>query len=276
VADLHGVADGAVDAGGGGGVFGAVVVLAGEAGGGVVVAREELEEGAEAVGSESEPLGELPEDGAELVAQRQDSLAEEVGQRLLGVVELLHVGDEAAALDGEDEVVGGGVMPRLEVRPALERVERAVDLDAGEAATGVLHLGALGQAVGVELAAPAVVAPAGYADADGAAGVGPGHDGSGGASSVPALSRKSTPRVSLARPWPVTGFPGTGSRAPPRPPRTEQPVTVQARRPQTRRVLTPHQLPVGSVTRRSNRCCAARTRGWSSGSASRQSSTKRA
>jgi hypothetical protein len=160
VADLDHVPDRPVRGGLGCRVRDPVVVVAGEARGVVVVAWEQLEERAQPLRPEAEPLGELPQDRAQLPAQRQHALAEEVGQRLRRVVELLHVGDEAAALDGEHEVVGRGITPRLEVRLPLERVERAVDLDGGEAAARVLHLGALRQAGRVELAAPAGVAPA--------------------------------------------------------------------------------------------------------------------
>jgi hypothetical protein len=166
VADLDDVADGAVGARFDGRVPGPVVVVAGEAGGGVVVGWEQLEERVETHLAEAEPLGELPQDGAELGAEGEDPLAEEVGQRLAGIVELLHVGDEPAALDGEDEVVGRGAVPGLEIRFPLERVERAVDLHGGEPATGVLHFGPLREAIGIKLATPAGVTPAGDADAD--------------------------------------------------------------------------------------------------------------
>ena len=70
----------------------------------------------------------------------------------------LHVGDEAATLDREHEVVGH---LRAPLRPAgrpLEGVERAVDLDRGQLRGGVLQLAALRQALRVEVAAPGRVA----------------------------------------------------------------------------------------------------------------------
>ena len=79
---------------------------------------------------------------------------EEVGQRRLDVAQPLQVGDEAAALDREDEVVGGLRPPRGVRRRALQGVERAVDLDRGQPLGGVLQLAALHAARRVEVAAP--------------------------------------------------------------------------------------------------------------------------
>lgn len=82
-----------------------VVVLRCELGRLGVGAREERKEAFEAVRAQRHTGWELPEDGAELGAEREDTRREEVGERGLDVVELLEMRDVAAALDGEDEVV---------------------------------------------------------------------------------------------------------------------------------------------------------------------------
>ena len=102
---------------------------------------------------------ELPEDRAELVAERKDSGGEEVGQRRVHVGQLLQVRDEPRALDREDESVRRLVVPALVRRRPLERVERAVDLDRVQPAGGVLELGPLRQAVRVVHLPPGRVAP---------------------------------------------------------------------------------------------------------------------
>jgi hypothetical protein len=59
---------------GGGAVVGDLVVVAlGQLGGCCGRAGEELEEGGEALGVEARPLGQLPEDRAELVAECEHS-----------------------------------------------------------------------------------------------------------------------------------------------------------------------------------------------------------
>src|SRR4051794_40590753 len=76
------------------------------------------------------------------------------------------MGDEAAALDCEDEAVRRLVMPLREIFRTLQRVMRAVDLDRVEVAGSVGELVALAQPLRIKAAAPAAIAPAGDADAD--------------------------------------------------------------------------------------------------------------
>ncbi len=162
MADLDGVAGGDVDGG-----FEdrarehAVVAALGEPGGVGGGAGEEVEEVSEAVGVEAHLRGELPEDGAEFGAE-----GEEVREGLVDAAQLLHVGDEAGALDGEEEVFGSLAGPALEAGVVLEGVEGAVDLDGVEGVGGELELETLLEFGRVEDAAPALVAPAGDADAD--------------------------------------------------------------------------------------------------------------
>ena len=56
----------------------------------------------------------------------------------------LHVGDEAGALYGENEIIRRFRGPRFEIIGALQRVKGAVDIDGGENAGGgrSLRLGA--------------------------------------------------------------------------------------------------------------------------------------
>jgi hypothetical protein len=182
VANLDCVADGAAAAlvaqgelGEGAG-FEAVVVLAGEVGGLRSGARQKVEEGLEAGSVEGKLWRELPEHGAELRPQREHTGGEEVGQGLLHVAQLQHVGDVAAALDGEDEILGRLLDPVEEAGGALQRVEGAVDLDRREERCGVGQLSLLRQRGRVEPATPALVVPAGDADANAAGRGGCGHE----------------------------------------------------------------------------------------------------
>src|SRR5690606_2505488 len=97
-------------------------------------------------------------------AQRQQALREEGGERLLHATQLEHVGDVAAALDREHEVVWRLVMPAAETVWMLQRIEAAVEFDGGEAARGMFQLAPLRQPGRIEGAAPARIAPAGNPD----------------------------------------------------------------------------------------------------------------
>ena len=177
----------------------AVVVAGGDRRGGVRVARQLREEGLEALGLEGQHRRELPEDGAELVLQLEDAVGEEVGQRRLDLLEPAHVGDVLRPLDGEDESGGGVLVPLGVVLGALQRVERAVDLDRGKHARGVLQLLRLRQLLGVEHATPRFVAPAGDADADVAC------HAAGAASDVPSRPRR--PLKASRLPCPLSATP---------------------------------------------------------------------
>ena len=84
----------------------AMVVLAREPLGVGEIARQQIEEGARLVGVEAEHRRQLPQDRAELLAEEQHALREEVGQRRVRLLELEHVREVAAAFEREDEVVG--------------------------------------------------------------------------------------------------------------------------------------------------------------------------
>src|SRR5690348_8393120 len=111
-------------------------------------------------------LGKLPEDGTELLAQRQEALGKEGGERLLNADELLHMGDEAAPLEREDEIVRRLLVPATEAVRSLQRIEGAIDLNRVEGTTGKFELATVRQAFGIEIASPGGVEPAGDADAD--------------------------------------------------------------------------------------------------------------
>src|SRR5438067_12260766 len=68
----------------------------------------------------------------------------------------------------EHEIVGRVVVPLGVVSRALQRIERAVDLDRRQHPRRVFQLAVLRQLVGIEHVAPRLVAPAGDADADAA------------------------------------------------------------------------------------------------------------
>jgi hypothetical protein len=76
------------------------------------------------------------------------------------------VRDVARALDGEGEAGRRLAVPGLVVLGALQRIERAVDLDGGEVPAAERELAALGKVLRVPDAAPRLVAPAGDAYAN--------------------------------------------------------------------------------------------------------------
>lgn len=135
-------------------------MLGGELGGFGGGSWEQGEEAGEAVGVEGQPGRELPEEGAQFRAECEDAGGVEVGERGFDVAELLHVGDEAAAFDGEEEVGWRFVAPGSVAFRALEGVEGAVDFHGVHVVGEVLEFAALGELGWVEDAAPGCVAPA--------------------------------------------------------------------------------------------------------------------
>ena len=104
----EGQAGGAADGREGGAAIEARAMLTGESGGLGVGAGELAKEVGEAGGVKAHLRGKLPEDGAEFGAELENAGGEEVGQRLMDVAELQHVGDEARTFDAEDEAGRGG------------------------------------------------------------------------------------------------------------------------------------------------------------------------
>src|SRR5438045_2102966 len=100
------------------------------------VARQELEEFAEARLVPAELRRKLPEDRPELFTQAEHPGSEVVCQRLADVAQLLHVRDEAGALECENKIVRRLAIPFLEAARALQRIESPVDLDRIESAAG--------------------------------------------------------------------------------------------------------------------------------------------
>ncbi len=115
-------------------------------------------------GVERDPLGQLPEHRAEFLAEGEHPRGEEVGQRLVRVLQLQHVRDETPALHREHEIGRRLALPAQKARRALQRVERAVDLDGVEPFGGIRELVRLGEPLRVERRAPRRVAPARDAD----------------------------------------------------------------------------------------------------------------
>src|SRR5690606_3911583 len=116
---------------------------------------------------EPTPRRELPEDRPELVTEPEHARREEVRERRAHIVELFHVRDEAAALQGKPKARRRLLIPRRKAGGSLQRVKCAVDLDRIESTAGVLELPTVGEAARVERApAPAGIGPAGYADVE--------------------------------------------------------------------------------------------------------------
>src|SRR5213080_4960893 len=84
------------------------------------IGRKHLKELGETLFIEREPRRELPQDRAELLLQLEQSRGEEIRQRNLDVLQLLHVRDESPAFDGEDKVFRRRVVPSLIAARPLE------------------------------------------------------------------------------------------------------------------------------------------------------------
>src|SRR5690606_16455971 len=113
------------------------------------------------------------------------------GHGLVDVPQASDMSDVARRLDAEHEVVGRGIAPAGKAFRGLQRVEGAVDLDAGHGTGGVLEVPALHQPLGVVVTPPGRVAPAGKAfrslqRGEGPVDLDPGH-GPGGVLEFPAL-----------------------------------------------------------------------------------------
>src|SRR4029079_3046679 len=85
---------------------------------------------------------------------------EEPGDRLLGILQLFHVRQEAAGLDGELELRRRTAGPGGERRALGQPVEAVVDFDGIERPRVVLEPARLGQLRGIEIALPVFVLPA--------------------------------------------------------------------------------------------------------------------
>ncbi len=166
VADLHGMAQWCVA---GAGRFGRVIepgALSGLMHGLAEAGGQQGQEGAEQLRVIAHGWRKLPQEGAELVLELQGAGGKEVGHGLVDVPQASDMSDVARRLDAEHEVVGRGIAPAGKAFRGLQRVEGAVDLDAGHGPGGVLEFPALHQPLGVEVTPPGRVAPAGYADMD--------------------------------------------------------------------------------------------------------------
>src|SRR6266550_3868191 len=115
---------------------------------------------------EAEARRELPQKRSKLLFQPQHPGCEEIGKWGFDLAQLFQMGDETAALDREEKIIGRLVIPAGEEFGPLQRIMRAVDLDRIEMPAGIGEFVALAQLLGVEAAAPAGITPAGDADPD--------------------------------------------------------------------------------------------------------------
>ena len=126
--------------------------------------RKRIKERRQAIAPVGEHRRELPEERSELVPKGQNSGSKKVRERLLDLGEPQHVRDVARPLHREQEPWWRVAIPLLVVLRALQRVKRAVDLDAGKVPAAELELAALRQPFGIPDPAPWLVAPARNAD----------------------------------------------------------------------------------------------------------------
>src|SRR5262249_19477323 len=93
------------------------------------ISRKQRKEIRKALSVKSEPRRELPQEWTQLFFEAQDAGSKEIGERRLDVAKLLQMGDEPAALDGEDEALRCLVVPTRKGIGMLQRVMGAIDLD---------------------------------------------------------------------------------------------------------------------------------------------------
>src|SRR5215469_14062961 len=128
--------------------------------------RQRFEKRVEAGLIEGSPWRELPQDGAELLAQLKHAACEEAVDREGRGCEIPAMCRVARSLEGEDKALGRLAVPPAETRRPLRTVERTVDLDRGDLAAGKAEFASLWQARGVEDAAPRRVNPTADPDAN--------------------------------------------------------------------------------------------------------------
>src|SRR5262249_43592069 len=97
--------------------------------------RQRFEKRVEGGLIEGRPWCELPQDGAELLAQFKHAAGEEAIDRGGRGREIPAVCRVARSLEGEDKVLRRLAVPPAETRRSLRTVERTVDLDRGDLAT---------------------------------------------------------------------------------------------------------------------------------------------
>src|SRR6478752_899638 len=112
--------------------------------------REQREESAKVGLIEFLEWSELPEQGAEPVAQLCHASLEEILDRLAGFGEHPAIGGEARALNGEDKPVRRLARPFAEGLRLLRAIKGGVDFNRGEMARRIGKLLRLRQALWIE------------------------------------------------------------------------------------------------------------------------------
>ncbi len=126
--------------------------------------RQQREETPEPVPIGAQHGRQLEQHRAELFSQSRHAAEDEV-EALLYAAELLHVGDEAGGLPGEEEILRRALAPRRHGFFGGEAVERVVDLRRGEAGPIVSEEVRGLERGGIEWPAPGGVVPARGTDA---------------------------------------------------------------------------------------------------------------
>src|SRR5690349_18076896 len=115
---------------------------------------QELEKGLEIPRIELLGRQELPVDGTELFLELGDAARNEALDRLARFRQHAAIGAEARALYREDEALRRLIAPAREALGLLAAVIGAVDLDRGQMLARIFELALLGEALGIERAAP--------------------------------------------------------------------------------------------------------------------------
>ena len=127
--------------------------------------RQRAEEMAQPFEIERPARRQLVQHGPKRRAQRRGVL-EETLKGLLGILQLLHVREEPARLDREQEAGRGALAPAAERVRLGQPVEAVVDLDGVERRGVAREPLARAQVGGVEVPLPMLVLPAGTADSN--------------------------------------------------------------------------------------------------------------
>src|SRR5205823_2852887 len=136
-----------------------------QTGGRATIARQQIKELRQSFRVEAETRRQLPENRPKLLAKRQHTRGEEIGQGRFDVAQFFHVRDEPAAFHRKNKIRWRRLVPTAITRGSLQRVKRAVDLHGIERAAGKFELAVLWQIFRVKLSAPAGVSPTRNADA---------------------------------------------------------------------------------------------------------------
>jgi len=128
--------------------------------------RQQFEKAAEVAGIEFFGGRELPEQGAETIAEFGHAGIQKPFDRVAGLLKHAPVGGKARPFEREDKAGGNLARPFVKRRRRLRAIECAVNLNRGQARAGISEFLGVRQALRIENAAPRLEGPAADTDTD--------------------------------------------------------------------------------------------------------------